>query len=75
MEEFRVKSIVPSSPAEEAGLQKGDIIKNINYTRASFYDLKNITKIFQKRTNKRIRLMVHRNGERMVFKFRLRDLI
>ncbi len=75
LDEFSVKEIIPSSPAEEAGLQIGDIVKNINYTRASFYDLKNITKIFQKRTNKRIRLMVHRNGERMVFKFRLRDLI
>jgi len=75
LDEFSVKEVIPSSPAEEAGLQIGDIVKNINYTRASFYDLKSITKIFQKKTNKRIRLMVRRNGERMVFKFRLRDLI
>lgn len=75
LEEFRVQDLVPASPATEAGIQKGDIIKSINYTPSNFYDLKSITRIFQKRTKKRIRLVVLRNGERKVFKFRLRDLI
>lgn len=72
---FIVKDIVPNSPAAEAGVQKGDILININLTPTNFYDLKRITKIFQKRTNKRIRLIMLRNGERKLFRFRLRDLI
>lgn len=75
LDQFRVKELVDTSPAAEAGIQIGDIITNINFTPASFYDLKHLTRVFQKRTNKRIRLVVLRNGERKVFKFRLRDLI
>lgn len=75
LDEFRVQDLVPASPATEAGIQEGDIVLSINFTPASFYDLKGITRIFQKRTKKRIRLVVLRNGERKVIKFRLRDLI
>jgi len=48
---------------------------NINYLSVKNNSLKHITKLFQKRTNKRIRMVVLRNGERKVFKFKLRDLI
>lgn len=75
LEEFRVKELVPDSPAALAGVQVGDIITNINFTPANFYDLRRISKIFQRRTGKRIRLVVNRNGLRIVFKFRLEELI
>jgi len=75
LNQYTIKEITPTSPAAKAGLQKGDIILNINFTPTSFYDLRRITKIFQKRTNKRIRLMVLRDGEKKLFKFRLKDLI
>lgn len=75
LEEFQVKELVPDSPAAKAGVQIGDKLININYTPASFYDLRKITRIFQKRTGKKIRLVVNRNGEKMVFKFRLEELI
>ncbi|MEM6321757.1 MAG: PDZ domain-containing protein [Bacteroidota bacterium] len=75
LSEFRVKELVPNSPAEEAGVQVGDKLVNINYTPTSFYDLRKITRILQRRSGKRIRLVILRNGERKVFKFTLRDLI
>ncbi len=75
LDEFRVKELVPNSPAAQAGVQVGDIITNINFTPASFYDLRKITRIFQRRTGKRIRLVVNRNGEKKVFRFRLEELI
>lgn len=75
LDEFRVNDLVPDSPAAEAGVQKGDIIISVNYGTARFKGLKRITSIFQKRTKKRIRLVVLRNGENKIIKFRLRDLI
>ena len=75
LNEFMVKELVLNSPAAEAGVQVGDIIANINLTPAGFYDLRRITRILQKRSGKRIRLVIYRNGKRKVIKFRLRDLI
>lgn len=75
LEEFQVKELIPNSPAAKAGVQIGDVVTNINFTPANFYDLRRISRIFQKRTGKRIRLVVNRNGEKIVFKFRLEELI
>jgi len=75
LDKFLINNLVPDSPAAEAGVQKGDIVVGVNYGAAKYKGVRRITKIFQKRANKRIRLVILRDGERKIFKFRLRDLI
>ncbi len=70
-----VSSVVPGSPADEAGLKKGDIIKKVGWVPAGYISMKDFIQIFQKRVGKKIKLTIRRNGERMKFEFRLRDLI
>ncbi len=75
LDTYIVKDLIPNSPAAEAGVLKGDIIIGINHTPAKQKGVKRISSIFQKRTKKRIRLVILRNGEKKIIKFRLRDLI
>jgi len=75
LDKIIVKDLIPESPAAEVGIQKGDIVVRVNYRSASFLGLRQITRIFQKRTKKRIRIVILRNNERKIFKFQLRDLI
>lgn len=72
---FIVTYVIPNSPAAEAGIKKGDRIKSINRLPASFYSLSDIYRKFKKRPGKKIRFAVIRNGEKLVFNFRLRVLI
>jgi len=75
LDQFRIKELIPSSPAAEAGLQIGDLVVNINFFPLVKDDLTRVNKLFQRRNGKRIRIVIFRKGQRMVFKFRLRDLI
>ena len=75
LNQFRIKELIPNSPATEAGIKIGDLIVSVNSIPLTKGDLKRITRKFQGRNGKRIKLVVFRNGERLVFRFRLRDLI
>ncbi len=75
LNQFTVFYIVPESPAEEAGLQKGDELKWINGVPALLFTLDGINKKFRKRIGKKIRLVVERDEERLKFIFRLQELI
>ena len=70
-----VTYVVPNSPADKAGVKKGDIIKKINRLPVNFYGLGEIAAKLKKRNGKKIRLKVRRDGKAMVFVFRLQDLI
>lgn len=75
LNQFRVKELIPNSPATAAGLQLGDLIISVNSIPLGKGDLKRITRKFQGRVGKRIKIVAWRRGKRMVFRFRLRDLI
>jgi len=75
LDQYRIKELVPNSPAAEAGLQVGDLIKSVNFIPLGSDAIRRITRLLQKRPGKKIRVEILRNGYRMVFKFRLRDLI
>lgn len=73
--QFIVQNVLPGSPAEEAGFQRGDQIVGIRRSPASFYSLTDLLRILQKKPGKKIRLVVKRGGQRLVKKVVLRDLI
>ncbi len=72
---YTILYLVPGSPAEEVGLQKGDEVKKINGWPVSFFSLEDMNRKLRKKTGKCIRLVVRRNGERLKFRFRLRPLL
>ena len=72
---FTAFRIIPDSPAAEAGLQEGDVIKTLNGMPASFFSLDDINRKFQGRIGKKIKLKVDRNGNSIKTHFRLREII
>jgi len=72
---YTVQSVIPGSPAAEAGLQKGDVLKTLNWIPVTLYSLENINHILQKKVGKRIRLIIKRDGERMKKVFYLDNYI
>jgi S1-C subfamily serine protease len=68
---FRINSVLKNSPAEKAGLLKGDLILKINGKPSHEFNLNDIIYKFQERHNKRIKMYVKRNEEILKFQFRL----
>lgn len=75
LKQFYVKKVVKGSPADEAGVKAGDLIKKINWFRAKRWNLGRINKLLQKREGRRIKLKLEREGEEIKTEFRLRDLL
>ena len=68
---YKVGGVLEGSPSAKAGVEKGDVILRINSIKVHEYSLKELLGKFQTGHNKRIRLTVERNGQRMKFEFRL----
>ncbi len=75
LNKYSVIRVLEESPAREAGLKKGDTIIGFNGLPVTFYTLDGILNRLKKRTGKTIRIKVEREGEKLKFKFKLRDLI
>ncbi|WP_249042006.1 aspartyl protease family protein [Polaribacter glomeratus] len=72
---FKIKSVLKNSPAEKVGLLKDDIILSINNIQSHRLNLNEITLKFQERDNKKIKIIIERNGKKMKFEFRLEKKI
>ena len=72
---FAVYGVLPKSPAEEAGFQKGDEITRINLTPCRYFNLSSINQKFQGKTGKIFHIRFKRNGQSMKLNLKLRDLI
>jgi predicted aspartyl protease len=68
---YRIKHILPNSPADIAGLKPNDIILSINGVKVHEYTLRELLSKFQTGHNRRIRMKVERQGEELKFQFRL----
>ena len=68
---FKVKYVVKNSPADKAGLLKGDVILKINGKETHNFTLGDIIHKFQERDKKKIKMMISRNGVKMNFEFKL----
>lgn len=72
---FRVVQVRENSPAEEAGIEVGDILMKLNGTRAKNLTLMKINDKLRGRDGKKIRLRMKRGEEEYQTIFRLRGII
>jgi len=75
LQDFIVRRVLPDSPAKNAGIKVGDTMLRINGLGHRNLTLKQITRMLQGKPNRRIRLVLLRNGEKIKVEFRLRDLV
>lgn len=73
--EFVVQNVLPNSPAAEADIRRDDQILRIGNSPASFFNLNDLQRLFQKKAGKRIKLTVKRGDQRIKKVLVLRDLI
>lgn len=73
--DITVFAVTPDTPADEAGLQKGDIIKAMNGIPAGFLTLQGAINRLKRKVGKKIKLKIDREGKRKKVAFWLRDLI
>ncbi|MDA8692922.1 aspartyl protease family protein [Saprospiraceae bacterium] len=62
---YFVKEVLPGSPAEQAGIQTGDIIKKMGFFSTNFYTLEQIYKRLVKRKGKKVNMVIERKGEKL----------
>ncbi len=72
---FSVSYVVPGSPADKAGILKGDEIKRVNWLQSGYINLSFLVKKLHGRVGKKIRLVIRRDGKKIKKTFTLRDLI
>ncbi len=68
---YKIKHVLENSPADLAGLQIDDVIMSINGIKAHQMSLKELLGKFQSGHNKRINMVIKREGVQMKFQFRL----
>lgn len=72
---YIIANIREDSPAEKAGLLKGDELVRIDGRKAEFMKLQEIVGKFQEKNGKELRIVIKRNGELKSFEFLLKDPI
>lgn len=72
---YEIVEIRSGSPAQKAGLIKGDVIIAVNGKDSSRYNLSDINDLFYSEEGKKIRLTVDRGGVVMTFTFFLEKVI
>ena len=72
---YKILTVRKDSPADKAGLKKGDIILKINHRKAYDFTLQEINDLLKSEENRTIQIEVDRNGNPMNFKFQLKNII
>ncbi len=73
--DFVIKDVADHSPAEEAGIQSGDVLVKIQGVPAHLFTLDDINNILQRKPGKTIRVVIRRDHKDFRKTFILRDLI
>ncbi|WP_299367962.1 aspartyl protease family protein [Winogradskyella sp.] len=68
---YEIVELRKSSNAFASGLRVGDILISINGKEVYNYKLPEVNAVFHGKTGKNVRLKVERNGEEMIYKFKL----
>ena len=74
-DKFYVKTVVPGTPAYRAGLQPGDYILKFNGISTRFLSLEAINRMLSRRPNKKIKLQIARNSQKLKYTFELEDFL
>lgn len=72
---YEIITIRKDSPAELAGLKKGDIIHSVNNMRAYKYSLQEINSLLKSEEGKTIEVEVERKNVLLNFKFKLKSVL
>jgi hypothetical protein len=72
---YKISVIRRGSPAHLAGLREGDIILEINGKAAYMMKMEEVIQIFSQEADKRIRMLVDRNGQHLNYQFQLKSLL
>lgn len=72
---FEIYAVRENSPAQLAGLKKGDMILSINGKKAYNYTIQKITNLFQSEEGKIIKMSVERNNTVIEVKFQLEKIL
>ncbi len=72
---FIVFEVVPGSPAEEVGIQKGDVIKKVGIYSAHKYTLFNLDNKLSRRAGNKIKVVLLRDDKLIQKKIVLRDFL
>jgi len=70
-----ITEIREGSPADLAGLQKGDILLAVNNKDTYKYSLQEVNELLNEKIGKKIKLSVEREGEVLTFKFELKKVL
>ena len=72
--EIVVSAIRAGSPAEEVGLREGDVILAVNGKPIHRYKLQEVMQLINDKKGKRVRLLIERFNQDLLFSFVLREL-
>lgn len=72
---FEIAEVREGSPAAEAGLRKGDIVVSVNNKGVHSYSLQELSGIINEKPEKRIKIVIERNGSELVFSFVLKEIL
>ena len=70
---YIVSNIRPNSPAQEVGIEKGDILVKVNRKKVYRYTLNDLFKIFQSADSNEIKISVRRDSEIIDFNLKIKD--
>jgi hypothetical protein len=72
---FKISVIRKGSPGHLAGLLEGDIILEINGKAAYQMSMEEVNHIFSQKEDKRVRMLVDRNGQHLKYDFYLKSML
>ena len=75
LREYEIDNVREHSAAEQAGLKSGDEITKINGSSTKDLSLEEVTGMLSYKANKNIRMVILRDGQMLLIKFRLSRLI
>ncbi len=75
LNKFTVNGVLPNTPSSDVDLMRGDEIVTINRVPTHLYSLGAINRKMQAKAGKTVRLVIRRDGKKIVKKIKLRKLI